>query len=681
MESPQRCATRRKPPASSSARVTALVCLASAPGSTTAALAISRSSSTAASRKSSMTGPSASASDPSPPPAPTPSSRGSSTSSTRACSRAASSPPTSSAPCSPPFAEPRAPPTGSAAAFPAPQPAPSEPPDARTAHARRPLRIGPAHPLHPRHAHQQLPLDWRHASSLRALFLLRSRSPRHGPHSALLLRPWLSPLPCRSARRSPSRAQHREMACRRTRCRLRRRRTLRPLLQRTRRPPRAPLARTLSGTSSLLSHPGPAQTPPRRTPRARHPIRFLENRHAPRRLPRCRRPRRTRRLLRAFLRFRRSLAVHAPHALGPAPQTARRHPRLSPRTPHADPPLPRPPRSRHPRIVRPSRLHTAAQRPPALARCGTLPAPPPTRHHRHQPRPILRPTRDGVAARVFPDNKAGCRILVARAGWERPGALHYTSPIPKTEAVPLRLPQSALSAALIAAFIAPTLLAQNAADKSEVKPAPPAHEAQQAIQPDSTTEGSVNVEGKSIAYRAVAGILTVGSNDVQDSNLALDGSYLPGYGQDIPAKPEDQPATARMYYVAYFMKDAPKNRPITFLYNGGPGSPTMYLHMGAFGPVRVVTPDVQHQEGAPYSLISNQYSLLDASDLVFIDAPGTGFSRVLGKDAGKAFWGTDEDGHAFDRFIRRFLTKYDRWNSPKFLFGESYGTTRTAVLT
>jgi carboxypeptidase C (cathepsin A) len=217
------------------------------------------------------------------------------------------------------------------------------------------------------------------------------------------------------------------------------------------------------------------------------------------------------------------------------------------------------------------------------------------------------------------------------------------------------------------------------------KPAPdaaakPAHETAPPIQPDSTTEGSVTVEGKAIAYRAVAGILTIGSSDAQDAQLGLDGKYLPGYGDDLPAKPDEQPATARMFYVAYFMKDAGKNRPITFLYNGGPGSPTMYLHMGAFGPVRVVTPDVQHQEGAPYSLVANQYSLLDASDLVFIDAPGTGFSRVLGKDAMKAFYGTDEDGHAFDRFIRRFLTKYDRWNSPKFIFGESYGTTRSAVL-
>jgi carboxypeptidase C (cathepsin A) len=198
---------------------------------------------------------------------------------------------------------------------------------------------------------------------------------------------------------------------------------------------------------------------------------------------------------------------------------------------------------------------------------------------------------------------------------------------------------------------------------------------------DSTTEGSVTVGGQSIAYDAVAGTLTVGSTDVQDAMIGLDGKYLPDAGIDLPAKPEDQPAMARMFYAAYFKKGAnAADRPITFLYNGGPGSATMFLHMGAFGPKRIVTPDGQHKEAAPYPLVDNQYCLLDASDLVFIDAPGTGFSRVLGKDAGKAFWGTDQDGHAFDRFIRRFLTKYHRWNSPKFIFGESYGTTRSAVL-
>jgi len=199
--------------------------------------------------------------------------------------------------------------------------------------------------------------------------------------------------------------------------------------------------------------------------------------------------------------------------------------------------------------------------------------------------------------------------------------------------------------------------------------------------PDSETEGSITVESQVISYRAVAGTLTVGSTDVQDATIGLDGKYLSDAGVDLPPKSDDQPATARIFYAAYFKKGAASgSRPITFLYNGGPGSATMFLHMGAFGPKRVVTPDGEHQEGAPYPLVENQYSLLDVSDLVFIDAPGTGFSRVLGKDAGKAFWGTDEDAHAFDRFIRRFLTKYDRWNSPKYIFGESYGTTRSAVL-
>ena len=237
----------------------------------------------------------------------------------------------------------------------------------------------------------------------------------------------------------------------------------------------------------------------------------------------------------------------------------------------------------------------------------------------------------------------------------------------------------ACAAALLAALIAsPNLFAQ---DKSEPKREAEVRSSVPTPPPDSVTESTITVEGQSIAYKAVAGTLTVGSNDVQDANLGLDGKYLPEAGVDLPSKPEDQPATARIFYAAYFKKGAPGgSRPITFIYNGGPGSATMYLHMGAFGPKRVAIPDVEHPAAAPYPLIENQYSLLDVSDLVFIDAPGTGFSRVYGKDAGKGFWGIDEDARAFDRFIRRFLTKYDRWNSPKYIFGESYGTTRSAAL-
>jgi carboxypeptidase C (cathepsin A) len=201
--------------------------------------------------------------------------------------------------------------------------------------------------------------------------------------------------------------------------------------------------------------------------------------------------------------------------------------------------------------------------------------------------------------------------------------------------------------------------------------------------PDSTTEGSVTVGGQAIDYRAVAGTLTVGSTDTQDATLGLDGKMLPDTGEKPidPAKPDEAPATARIFYTAYFKKGAPADaRPVTFLYNGGPGSSTMWLHMGSFGPRRVVTTDTEHDPAAPYKMVSNQFSLLDASDLVFVDAPGTGFSRIMGKDKEKAFWGTDQDAHAFERFVRRFLTKYNRWNSPKYLFGESYGTPRSAVL-
>ncbi|HEX7486921.1 MAG TPA: hypothetical protein VF332_12260, partial [Vicinamibacterales bacterium] len=212
----------------------------------------------------------------------------------------------------------------------------------------------------------------------------------------------------------------------------------------------------------------------------------------------------------------------------------------------------------------------------------------------------------------------------------------------------------------------------------------PVEAALPAQPPDSTTENMATVGGQKIAYRAVAGTITVGYSDAFDAMLGLDGKLLPESGMNPPdaTKPEEAPASARMFYAAYFKKDAaPGTRPVMFFYNGGPGSSTMWLHMGSFGPRRVVTPDTEHQTAAPYTMVDNPYSLLDVTDMIFIDAPGTGFSRIMGKDKEKAFWGVDQDAHAFERFIRRFLTKYDRWNSPKYLFGESYGTPRSAVLT
>jgi carboxypeptidase C (cathepsin A) len=189
-----------------------------------------------------------------------------------------------------------------------------------------------------------------------------------------------------------------------------------------------------------------------------------------------------------------------------------------------------------------------------------------------------------------------------------------------------------------------------------------------------TSSGSVNIGGQNIGYQAIAGTLIVHPKDWDDV------SRDPKTGKTSTDDESKNPtAEASMFYVAYF-KNGAGARPITFLYNGGPGSASFWLHMGAFGPRRIVTATDMHTPAAPYSLVSNSSSLLDASDLVFIDAPGVGFSRIAGKDKEKAFYGVDPDAYAFSEFISQFLTKYGRWNSPKYLFGESYGTPRSAVL-
>lgn len=176
----------------------------------------------------------------------------------------------------------------------------------------------------------------------------------------------------------------------------------------------------------------------------------------------------------------------------------------------------------------------------------------------------------------------------------------------------------------------------------------------------SITHGYVLVNGKRIDYDAATGTLVLKNE------------------KDLP--------TVSMSYVAYFKKDEKdiSKRPITFLYNGGPGSSTVWLHMGCWGPQKVNIEDMSRSR-APYSTVNNEYSLLNATDLVFIDAPGTGFGEVLTKEMGgagepKDFFGIDEDGQAFADFIAQFITDFNRWNSPKYLFGESYGTFRSAIV-
>ena len=167
------------------------------------------------------------------------------------------------------------------------------------------------------------------------------------------------------------------------------------------------------------------------------------------------------------------------------------------------------------------------------------------------------------------------------------------------------------------------------------------------------THHQVTVDGKLLRYSATAGRL--------------------------PIKRGDGKIEAEMFYVAYTLdgQDAAM-RPLTFAYNGGPGSASIWLHMGALGPRRVVLQPDGFMPPAPYRMEDNPYTLLDKSDLVLIDAIGTGFSRAADAEMFKKFWGVKGDIEAFSEFIRLYITRNERWSSPLFLFGESYGTTRSA---
>ena len=148
-------------------------------------------------------------------------------------------------------------------------------------------------------------------------------------------------------------------------------------------------------------------------------------------------------------------------------------------------------------------------------------------------------------------------------------------------------------------------------------------------------------------------------------------------------KDDDGEPTASIFTVAYTKDglDDPTTRPVTFVFNGGPGSASLWLHMGVFGPKRVVVPSDGADAGAaPYVIEDNPLSILDVTDMVFIDPVGTGYSRTLGDTKGKEFWGLREDAKSIAEFIRLYLTKNGRWNSPKYVAGESYGTTRAAQL-
>ncbi|MGY2734629.1 S10 family peptidase [Sphingomonas sp. UYP23] len=172
---------------------------------------------------------------------------------------------------------------------------------------------------------------------------------------------------------------------------------------------------------------------------------------------------------------------------------------------------------------------------------------------------------------------------------------------------------------------------------------------------ETTTVHSMSANGQTLHYHATAGTVTIRSDD---------------------AKP-----VASVFYVAYTLDGVNGGtRPVTFFYNGGPGSSSVWLHMGSFAPMRVKTANPEYIRPAPYGFGPNPDTLLDKTDMVFIDMVGAGYSRPIGDAKGKDFWGVDQDADAFAKAIMRWTTKNSRWTSPKFLFGESYGTTRSAAL-
>ena len=140
-----------------------------------------------------------------------------------------------------------------------------------------------------------------------------------------------------------------------------------------------------------------------------------------------------------------------------------------------------------------------------------------------------------------------------------------------------------------------------------------------------------------------------------------------------------QPA-ASLFSFSYVAKGAKADRPVVFAFNGGPGSSSVFVLLGSFAPRRIKTSMPSFTPPAPYTMEDNPDSLLDESDLVFINPVGTGYSAAVAPRRNREFWGVDQDADSIKQFIKRYLTANDRWNSPKFLFGESYGTARSCVL-
>jgi carboxypeptidase C (cathepsin A) len=203
-------------------------------------------------------------------------------------------------------------------------------------------------------------------------------------------------------------------------------------------------------------------------------------------------------------------------------------------------------------------------------------------------------------------------------------------------------------------------------DAAEVKPATPApKEPQERI---VVTEHSRVIGGKKLEYTATCGTVVLRDFDADDDSKER--------------KSRGDKSRATIFFTAYTLKNAKgaETRPLTFSFNGGPGSSSVWLHLGILGPQRVATDDMGNSPAPPYSLVDNEYSLLEVSDLVFIDPVGTGYSRVAEGERVAEFHEYQRDLDAVGEFIRLYLTRYSRWGSPKYMIGESYGTTRASGL-
>jgi carboxypeptidase C (cathepsin A) len=180
----------------------------------------------------------------------------------------------------------------------------------------------------------------------------------------------------------------------------------------------------------------------------------------------------------------------------------------------------------------------------------------------------------------------------------------------------------------------------------------------------SQTQHTVTINGRQLRYTATAGTIVLKEEEEKDE------------------KSEGEKAKAAIFFVAYTLDGDhdPAERPLTFSFNGGPGSSSVWLHLGVLGPRRVDMDDVGNLPPPPYRLVDNEFSLLDKTDLVFIDPVSTGYSRVAPGEKAKQFHGFTKDIESVAEFIRLYVTRSHRWNSPKFLIGESYGTTRAGGL-